>query len=208
MGVTGSAVETRVDRALELSALGERADDRVDTLSGGMRRRINIVASLLHEPKVMMLDEPTVGIDVPARERIHELLRSLRASGLGILLSTHDLHQATALADRVVFLVGGRVRLDGAPGALIERVYGSGKELRLNLTHPPDSGVASRLIDLGLSPAQGATIWTGPVDEGRGGLAAWATALEDVGLEAAEIRLREPTLEGVFLRLTGDELTL
>ena len=146
----------------------------MDTLSGGMQRRLNIVASLLHRPKLLMLDEPTVGVDVTARERIHELLRRLRAEGLGILLTTHDLLQATTLADRVVFLIGGRVRLEGSPAALIDEVFAGSKEMTITLVEPPDGTRHQTLKDSGLVAAHGGQTWTGSVPEGYDGITDWS----------------------------------
>jgi ABC-2 type transport system ATP-binding protein len=208
MGVAKDALGGRIEEALTWSGLQDRADDRVDVLSGGMQRRLNIVASVLHRPGLIMLDEPTVGVDVNARERIHELLRRLRADGLGILLTTHDLLQATTLADRVVFLVGGRVRLEGAPDALIREVFGDDKEITITLTELPGRDQHLRLSEAGLAPVHDGRTWTGSVDEGYDGVTGWNQRLADMDLNAAEIRVREPSLEGVFLRLTGEALVL
>ena len=155
-----------------------------------------------------MLDEPTVGVDVNARERIHELLRRLKADGLGILLTTHDLLQATTLADRVIFLINGRVRLAGAPQDLIEQVFASSQELTITLEAAPHDRGRQTLTSAGLVAAHDGEIWTGSVAEGYDGVADWNHRLDAVGLKPAEIRVREPSLEGVFLRLTGEELVL
>lgn len=208
MGVEKADLASRIEEALAWSGLKDRAADRVDTLSGGMQRRLNIVASVLHQPTLVMLDEPTVGVDVNARERIHELLRRLRADGLGILLTTHDLLQAATLADRVIFLVDGQVRLEGAPEALIREVFGEHKEITITLAQLPDGGQHQRLAAQGLTPVHDGRTWTGSVDHGYDGVADWNQRLADLQLMAAEIRVREPSLEGVFLRLTGEALAL
>ncbi len=208
MGVEKDDLSHRIAEALAWSGLEDRAGDRVDTLSGGMQRRLNIVASVLHRPALVMLDEPTVGVDVNARERIHELLRRLRADGLGILLTTHDLLQATTLADKVVFLVAGRVRLEGAPDDLIAQVFGEHKEITITLAELPGRDQHEQLVDAGLSPVHDGRTWTGSVMHGYDGVADWNHRLADMNLMAAEIRVREPGLEGVFLRLTGEALLL
>ncbi len=208
MGVARDALNARIEEALAWSGLEDRARDRVDVLSGGMQRRLNIVASVLHQPGLIMLDEPTVGVDVNARERIHELLRRLRADGLGILLTTHDLGQATTLADRVVFLLDGRVRLEGSPGALIRDVYGDSREITITLSTMPTRDQHLRLTESGLAPVHDGRTWTGSVDRDFDGVARWNQKLTDMALTAAEIRVREPSLEGVFLRLTGEVLSL
>ncbi|MFV2089751.1 MAG: ABC transporter ATP-binding protein [Pseudomonadales bacterium] len=208
MGVPKNLLSERAEEALSWSGLVDRANDRVDTLSGGMQRRLNIVASLMHGPSLLMLDEPTVGVDVNARERIHELLRRLRTEGLGILLTTHDLHQATILADRVVFLIAGRIRLEGAPEALIESVFGNSKEMTITLTSLPDDRQRAQLSGHGLVPVHGGRTWAGSVPEGYAGVSEWNNKLSEFDLSAAEIRVREPSLEGVFQSLTGEELRL
>jgi len=208
MGVSRRALGERVADALAWSGLDERTDDRVQTLSGGMQRRLNIVASLLHRPELVLLDEPTVGVDVTARERIHELLRRLRSEGLGILLTTHDLAQAATLADRVVFMLGGRIRLEGAPQALIEQVFEGGKEITISLSTTPQATQRTALAAAGLVGSHEGLTWTGSVTGGYDGVADWTHRLDTLGLAAAEIRVREPSLEGVFLKLTGEELGL
>jgi ABC-2 type transport system ATP-binding protein len=208
MGVTRTTLPPRVDEALRWSGLEERADSRVDTLSGGMRRRLNIVASLLHQPAMLMLDEPTVGVDVNARERIHELLRQLRAQGLGLLLTTHDLTQATSLADRVVFLIAGRVQLSGAPQTLIANLFEDGKELLVTFLQTPDDAQAEQLKGRELFAGHSGLTWSGRVTGGYGDVGAWSDIFTTLGLEVAEIRIREPNLESVYLRVTGEELKL
>jgi ABC-2 type transport system ATP-binding protein len=206
MDVPFAGLGPRIREALAWSGLEERRGDRVESLSGGMRRRLNIVASLLHQPALLLLDEPTVGVDVIARERIHELLRQLRARGLGLLLTTHDLQQAASLADRVVFLVDGRVRLEGRPGELIRTVYGHDKELVVTFATAPACQQVDVLKARGLCPARDGLTWMGSVQVGYRDAVGWSEALQSVGLEVTEIRVREPGLEGVFLRVTGEEL--
>ena len=206
MGVPRKLLDARVREAMDWAGLADRADHRSDTLSGGMRRRLNIVASLLHHPEVVLLDEPTVGVDMGARERIHEMLRRLRASGLAILLTTHDLSQAEALADRVAFMLDGQVRLEGRPGDLIKHEFRDMKELKIVLRKKPDEAGTVLLQELDLSPAKGAVTWTGPVDGDLAHVGELTAHLQAAGLATAEVRVREPCLEGVLLRLTGEEL--
>jgi len=208
MGVPRRCLEARIKEALAWSGLSDRRADRVDKLSGGMRRRLNIVTSLLHKPSLLMLDEPTVGVDVNARERIHELLRRLRNRGLGILLTTHDLDQATALADRVAFLVDGKIRMDGAPESLIARVFGAEKQLTVALHSSPTKDQRKRLAEQGLFPGDDGLTWSGGAGPDYRNAVIWQESLQSMGLEIAEVRLREPGLEAVFLRLTGKELVL
>ncbi len=206
MGVARADLAARVDEAIKWAGLDDRADDHTDTLSGGMRRRLNIVASLLHHPAVILLDEPTVGVDMNARDRIHELLLRLRATGIAVLLTTHDMSQAEAIADRVAFMLDGRIRLIGRPAELIRREFADRKELKIVLRDRPDANGSSMLQALDLKPARGAVTWTGPVDGDMTHVGELAARLERAGLATSEVRLREPCLEGVLLRLTGEEL--
>lgn len=208
MGVVKKHLPERVEAALDWSGLEDRSSHRVDTLSGGMRRRLNIVASLLHQPAVLMLDEPTVGVDVNARARVHELLRGLRAQGLALLLTTHDLTQASSLADRVVFLIAGQIQLTGAPDELISRVYEDDKELLVTFLTTPDTAQAEQLNARGLHCSQSGLTWSGRATGGYRDATAWSDVFETLALPVAEIRIREPNLESVFLRVTGEELKL
>lgn len=206
MGVARGEIDDRVDEALDWAGLADRADEDTDTLSGGMRRRLNIVASLLHGPDVILLDEPTVGVDMNARDRIHELLLRLSSAGIAVLLTTHDMSQAEAIADRVAFMLDGKIVLVGRPEKLIRGEFADRKELKIVLREQPDPEGASILQALDLKPARGAVTWTGPVDDDLTHVGELTARLERAGLKAAEVRLREPCLEGVLLRLTGEEL--
>jgi ABC-2 type transport system ATP-binding protein len=205
MGVSAAMLRERVAEALSRADLVDRADDRADTLSGGMRRRLNIVASLLHHPDVILLDEPTVGVDLHARDRIHDMLQQLREVGIGVLLTTHDLSQAEAIADRVAFMLDGRIRLVGRPTELVRGEFDDCKELKIVLRECPDAVGASLLEALDLKPAFGAVTWTGPFDGDLTHVGDLTARLERAGLVTSEVRVREPCLESVLLRLTGEE---
>ncbi|NGP51947.1 ABC transporter ATP-binding protein [Thioalkalivibrio sp. XN8] len=122
-GVHGGELARRVDWALAFSGLEARRDDRVGTFSGGMQRRLNIACSVLHRPRVLLLDEPTVGVDPQSRERIWHMLDELRATGTSIVLTTHQLDEAENQCDRIVIIDHGRVI---AAGTLAELVAGIG----------------------------------------------------------------------------------
>ena len=207
-GLAAADAARRAREALEWIGLADRAKSRVATLSGGMRRRVNIAAGVLHEPALLLLDEPTVGVDPQARERIHEMLAALRARGLAILLTTHDLDQAALLADRIGILDDGALRAEGTLPQLIASTLGRARELTVRLAAPA-AGEAQRalLAELGLAPD--------PADPARlagvvaGDLAdalAAGRRLAEAGLAAAELSVREPSLYGVFFHVTGREL--
>ena len=116
-GLSGEALGARVDQALARAGLEERADDRVATYSGGMKRRLNLVAALLHEPELVFLDEPTVGIDPQSRNHVFDMVEELRASGTTLVYTTHLLGEVERLCDRIVILDHGRAV---ASGTLVE----------------------------------------------------------------------------------------
>jgi ABC-2 type transport system ATP-binding protein len=206
MGLGRDEAGRSAHRLLGRIGLADRARERVDTLSGGMKRRLNVAAGVIHRPRVLLLDEPTVGVDPAAREDIHELLRELRRDGLAILLTTHDLEQAAELADRVGILIDGSLRMEGRVAELVGGMFGGGKELLVRLAAAPRAPGHERLELLGLAPSRDRLVWTGGLERGLDDLSALSAKLEGEGLEIEEVRVREPSLRGVFFRLAGREI--
>ncbi len=193
--------------ALDWIGLAERAASRVETMSGGMKRRVNLAAGVLHAPDVLLLDEPTVGVDPQARERIHDLLLDLRRRGTALLLTTHDLAEAAALADRVGILDDGQLKAEGTVADLVARWFGGARQLALTLHHPPGEAARARLHALGLAPhAVEPRRWSGSLGGELADLPALGARLAADGLEALEVSLREPDLYGVFFKVTGRDL--
>ena len=124
------------------------------------------------------------------------------------MLTTHDLSQAEAIASRVAFMFDGCIRLRGCPKELILREFNHRKELKIVLREQPDDAGASILASLALKPARGSITWNGPVDADLTHVGDLTARLEDSGIATAEVRLREPGLESVLLRLTGEEMQL
>jgi ABC-2 type transport system ATP-binding protein len=205
-GLSGREARSSAASALHTIGLAERANDRLGALSGGMRRRVNIAAGILHRPEVLLLDEPTVGVDPTAREGIHELLRRLWKEGLAVLLTTHDLDQAEELAHRVGLLVEGRIRAEGSPDALIRETFGESKEVAVVLSGPLAANGLALLEDAGLEPVGDGTTWTGPLNGGLDAFSDLGQRLSEAGVAVGELRVREPGLRGVYFRLTGEEL--
>jgi len=131
-GLTGRALEDAIGSALLLVGLAERAGDRVKTFSGGMKRRLNLAAGLLHDPQILLLDEPTVGVDPQSRNAIFDNLEFLKSRGKALLYTTHYMEEAERLADRIVVMDHGRVLADDTLAGLRERAgrdAGSGASL-------------------------------------------------------------------------------
>ena len=202
----GADADFAVDAALALTGMADRARDRVRALSGGMQRRINIAAAILHRPRLLLLDEPTVGVDVDARRAIHEVILKLRGEGITVLLTTHDLDQAAALADRVGFLLAGRIASEGRPADLVRAAFGTAKAARLVLGAAPDAVQAATLRAAGLAATRVATEWVGALPHGYEDVPALGERLGKAGLALKEVVVREPDLHSLFLRLVGEDL--
>lgn len=119
--LSGATLRARVEEALALSQLGERAKARVAHLSGGMQRRLNLAVALLHRPKVLICDEPTTGVDAQSRNHMFETIRSLNRAGMTVIYTTHYMEEVQALCDRVAIMDGGRLLTEGDLRALLDR---------------------------------------------------------------------------------------
>ncbi len=200
-GLKGKSIASSVDEALARADLQGRADELLTSLSGGMQRRLNIVAGTLHHPRLLLLDEPTVGVDMKARESIHALLHVLRDTGIGILFSTHDFDQAAEVADRAAFMAEGQLLLEGPVAELIKNAFGESKEAVVALAQPAAAEAQRILVDRGLRMDRDEHRWSGPLAGGYAELAQLETQLEQSGAHVSEIRVREPGLGGVFMQL-------
>ncbi len=205
-GLSAGPARQLAATTLEAVGLADRADDRIAVLSGGMCRRLNIAAALVHEPDLVLLDEPTVGVDAPARGAIADLLARVRERGAAILIATHDMAEAETLADRVGIMVEGRLVAEGTPQALTAEVFGTGQDVLLHLAATADGSAAAALTGAGLTPSdQDPLIWYGTIDGGFAALAALSRDLSAAGAAVDEARLREPGLAGVYLHVVGRE---
>ena len=202
-GVKGARVGEAVRRAMAVTQTEERAKSLVRVLSGGFQRRVNIAAAILAGPKLLVLDEPTVGVDLPAREAVSEVLRTLRASGVGILLVTHDLEQAGGLSDRVGFLREGEKVLEGEPGALIAQAFGERMEVEIDVGETGDGG-PDRLAAAGLEPGPVPGTWTCLAADGYVQAGRLAERLQGVGVQVLEVRVRRPSLQHLFARVVAE----
>ena len=199
-GLSGRRAADAVRRAMAVTRTEERARSLVRVLSGGFQRRVNIAAAILADPKLLVLDEPTVGVDLPAREAISEILRGLRAEGVAILLVTHDLEHAGALANRVGFLRDGEKVLEGDPAALIAESFGDRMEVEVDVGEAGEGG-AAHLAAEGLEPAPTPGVWTCLAPDGYAFAGGLAGRLQGAGVEVLEVRVRRPSLQHLFARV-------
>ncbi len=197
-GLKGAALTAARAHAMAVCHIAERAGTPVKHLSGGFQRRVNIAAAILHSPKLLVLDEPTVGVDLPARDAVGEVLRALRAEGVGILIITHDLEQAGDLADRVGFLRDGRMVLEGEPATLIAEAFGDEMEVQVDLPGELDSAQEIRLSAEGLMRGRAPGVWTCLSRDGYAVAGRLDARLRQAGLMAREIRVRRPSLQNLF----------
>jgi len=188
-----------VAAALEMADIGDVAQSPVGTLSGGYRRRVNIAASLMNRPGLVLLDEPTSGVDLAARAAIHAVLDRLKAAGTAILIATHDFAEAERLASRVAFLARGRIVRAGLLADLLAQLRVGAPERELSLTRPADANAEALLRRAGFAPAEpDGLVWRSIERSGLDG-AALLGALRAQGVPVAEVRVRTPRLEALYL---------
>ena len=199
--VAGRRSRRRADELLEFAQLTERADDQVEPLSGGMKRRLTIARSLINEPTVLLLDEPTTGLDPQARHLLWDRLYRLKQRGVTLVLTTHYMDEAEQLCDRLVVMDKAKIVAEGSPRALIEQ-YSTREvtELRFapGVAETLDGqldGIAERVEHL----PDRVLLYA---DDGE----AAAVAVHERGLKPETVLVRRSSLEDVFLRLTGRSL--
>ena len=200
-GMDRPSIATRADELLELFQLGDRAKDQVEPLSGGMKRRLSIARSLIASPRILMLDEPTTGLDPQARHLLWDALQRLKRGGTTIVLTTHYMDEAEQLCDRLVVMDQAKIVAEGSPRQLIaEHASREVLELRFpNGTDTLDAAALERIGDRYERLAERVIVGC------ENGEAAHARAL-DAGLEPESWLVRRSSLEDVFLRLTGRTL--
>ena len=196
--VPRAGLAAAVGRVLDLTRTADRAHVPIKHLSGGYKRRANIAAAIVHEPSLLILDEPTVGVDLDAREAVDAVIRGLRDLGVAVLVTTHDLDQADALADRVGFLRDGQLVLEGEPHALIAQAFGERMEIQVHLAEEIDAAGQDRLIAEGLEPTARPAVWTRLEADGYAAAGRLDARLRQAGLTPREIRVREPSLANLF----------
>jgi ABC-2 type transport system ATP-binding protein len=204
-GLTRAAARARADELLELFDLAGAARRTARTFSGGMRRRLDVAASLVAAPRVLFLDEPTTGLDPRGRTGLWRLLADLTAQGTTLLLTTQYLEEADRLADAIAVLDAGRVIATGTADQLKARVGGDRLELRAVPGEDP-AALAAAVDGLGRAAAvvdAETGLVTVPVSDGPTILPQVAARLAGTGLRISDLALRRPTLDDVFLTLTG-----
>ena len=206
-------IADRIHKVLTLLDLQSWADTKTGTYSGGIRKRLDLAAGLLHEPSVLVLDEPTVGLDIESRVVIWDFLRELRERGTTILITSHYLEEIDALADRVAIIDQGTVIAEGSPTELKDQVGGDRVTLKVREFTPDQEAkqvqeMATALPfvqDVIINPAQGNSLNLVVSSQGDA-LLSIQTALKDAGLPIFSIAQARPSLDDVYLAATGRTL--
>ncbi|MEX1003957.1 MAG: ABC transporter ATP-binding protein [Acidimicrobiia bacterium] len=204
--LSGDRLSSRIDHVLGVVGLAERSDDAAKEYSGGMKRRLNIAIGLLHEPALLILDEPTVGVDPQSRNAILESVEQLSTAGMAVLYTTHYMEEAERLCDRVGIIDDGEIKAEGDRRRLVSMI-GEKDRVVVEATGPMD-GVASALGALpGVTEA---TVAEGRVDlladDAGVVLSSVFSTLSAHHLTVTSLQVIEPDLEAVFLHLTGKAL--
>jgi lipooligosaccharide transport system ATP-binding protein len=200
-GIPRSEVGKKADALLEFAQLSDRAKSKVDDLSGGMKRRLTIARALINDPRILLLDEPTTGLDPQARHILWDRLFRLKEQGTTLLLTTHYMDEAEQLCDRLVVVDKGSIMAEGSPASLIKK-YSTREVLEVRFGSERNAQVAEQIAGIGerieVLPDR-LLIYS---DNGEAELARITTA----GLEPMTSLVRRSSLEDVFLRLTGRSL--
>jgi lipooligosaccharide transport system ATP-binding protein len=200
-GIKRRVARDRADELLDFVQLTERADAKVDSLSGGMKRRVTIARALINDPEIVLLDEPTTGLDPQARHLVWERLFRLKQQGVTLVLTTHYMDEAEQLCDRLVVMDGGKIVAEGAPRELIER-YSTREVLEVRFPGDDQTPYAEKLANIGerVEVLPDRILVYAP--DGDAAL----VQVTDRGLHPSSVLVRRSSLEDVFLHLTGRTL--
>jgi ABC-2 type transport system ATP-binding protein len=201
-GLVGSGLRDAIAWCLEWAGLADRVGSTVKTLSGGMQRRLNLAAGVIHRPRLVLLDEPTVGVDPQSRNRIFDMVAELRAQGATIIYTTHYMEEAERLCDDIAILDHASVIARGTKDELITQSFGGRYDAAIQLS-PAGSATEEWARTNGGICKDGIARFSiaRPLD-----IAALLQSAETARLDVADVILRRPNLESVFLHLTGREL--
>jgi ABC-2 type transport system ATP-binding protein len=205
-GISGAAGRERAAELLELVGLTEAADRRTKTYSGGMKRRLDLASALVHQPKVLFLDEPTTGLDPASRLTVWDEVRSINATGTTIFLTTQYLEEADALCERLAIIDAGEIVADGTPESLKAEI---GKDVVSVELHGADAERTQQVIgelpglDRVIAEPDALALF---VENGAGSIAEIVRRLDTADVEVGAISVSRPSLDDVFLEATGRRL--
>lgn len=201
-GLRRDALRKAVAWCLDWAGLADRADDTVNSFSGGMKRRLNMAAGLIHQPKVILMDEPTVGVDPQSRNRIFEMIEKLRDEGMSMIYTTHYMEEAERLCDRIAIIDHGRIIALGTKEDLVRNAFATRSEIFARFGNA-DERLAAWVRQRGGLFDNGVARFT---IEHASEIAGLLDAASKAGHDLIDLSLRKPNLESVFLHWTGREL--
>jgi ABC-2 type transport system ATP-binding protein len=201
-GLSGKHLTQAIDWCIQWATLADKANEPVKQLSGGMKRRLNMACGLIHRPRIVLMDEPTVGVDPQSRNNIFEMIEALRAEGMSIIYTTHYMEEAERLCDRIAIIDHGKVIALGTRDDLVRQSFGGRSDVVMRIQDPDQKAAAWTESRKGTYDGQVAHFSIDQPTE----IAALLDAATHNGLEVIDVVLRRPNLESVFLQLTGRDL--
>jgi ABC-2 type transport system ATP-binding protein len=198
-GIPGAALRQRIVEVLEWAGLKDRTRSLAKTLSGGMQRRLNLACSVLHDPDILLLDEPTVGVDPQSRERIYEMLGDLKSQGTAVLLTTHQLEEVETRCDRIVVMDQGTIVAEGTLNDLVCRTFGQQHRIILRFDRPCEQPVTAFQFNPQRTVAVGSAASLKELSQ-------VLAMIKQLDQEPDRIEVSDYGLQDVFLELTGRRL--
>ena len=191
-----------INTALKSVDMVKHADVRVSAMSGGMKRRINVAAAVLTDPSLIIFDEPTAGVDVPARDTLHRLARHLTKQGKAVILVTHELEQAEALCDKVLVLCEGKKLAFDTPSRLLQNAFQDQREIRIRFSVPPNRDMLEAMHPFEFKQDELPTVWSAMTNANEVSfVSAFMTSLRGGGDLLREISVRRPGLTALMHRI-------
>jgi linearmycin/streptolysin S transport system ATP-binding protein len=203
-GLASDALHAAIDRSLDWIGLADRAKDKTGNLSGGMKRRLNIAAGTIHGPKLLLLDEPTAGVDPQSRERIYSMIGELKAQGVSLLYTTHYMEEAERLCDRIAIIDHGRIIAEGTREELVRQTLGNRQAVTIDAEAPVSPGLREKLTRMGAT-VDGEVVRFFADDAPRQ-IRELLGVFHEEKTAVRDLTLKRTSLEEVFLHLTGREL--
>lgn len=201
-GLRGKALTEAIAWCLDWAALSDKSSEPVKQLSGGMKRRLNMACGLIHRPKIVLMDEPTVGVDPQSRNRIFEMIEVLRAQGMSVIYTTHYMEEAERLCDRIAIIDHGSVIALGTRDDLVHQSFGGRNDVLMRIKDSVEQATAFAQARGGTFEKETAHFSIAQPTE----VASLLDGASAAGLEVIDVVLRRPNLESVFLQLTGRDL--
>ena len=201
-GLSGKKLREAIGWCLQWASLEDKANEPVKQLSGGMKRRLNMACGLIHRPRMVLMDEPTVGVDPQSRNRIFEMIEALRAEGTAIIYTTHYMEEAERLCDRIAIIDHGKVIAQGTRDELVRASFGGRSDVLMRVKDAAEKATPFAKAHGGSFEGETAHFSIEQPTE----IANLLDAASNSGLEVIDVVLRRPNLESVFLQLTGRDL--